>query len=200
MIGATTLPTNHAFPLTEDFEDSTLFFENAGTGTPWVLTDALVHAGTYSVFNGYGTNESNILHETGILDLSSTGAPVLEFWHIAKTEGGYDRCYVEISTDGGQTYSAIPSSTYRGAGNFSTYFHEDTYAAWGTASTTVLDNSMWRKETFDLSAYNVANVRVRFRLDSDGSVQREGWYIDDLTIFEPTCPLPHTLTNVHQNL
>ncbi len=200
MVSFTTSPNMHAFPLTEDFEDSTLFFENnVASNTAWVLTDALVHAGTYSVFNGYGSSEDNILHETGVLDLSSAGAPVLEFWHIAKTEGGYDDCFVEISTDGGQSYTAIPSSAYRGSGAYSGLFSEDTYAAWGTTSSTVLDNSMWRKETFDLSAYNVANVRVRFRLNSDFTAQREGWYIDDLSIYEPTCPLPYGLTNAYQN-
>jgi len=200
MVNFTTLPNMHSFPLMEDFEDSTLYFENeASSGTPWVLTSTLAHTGSQSAYNGYASNNVNVLHETGIIDLSTAGAPVIEFWHIAKTEGGWDECFVQISTDGGVTYNDIPSSAYRGAGTYSNHFDEDSYADWGTSSTTP-DNSWWKKEVFDLQAYNVANVRFRFVLESDGSIQRDGWYIDDVHIFEPTCPSPYGITETYSNM
>jgi hypothetical protein len=201
MTNFTTLPNAHPFPLTEDFEDSTLFFENeSSTGTPWVLTSDLAHAGSMSVFNGYGSSEDNVLLETGILDLSATGSPVLEFWHIAKTEGGWDDAFVEISTDGGVSYSAIPSSNYRGNGDYIGYFSEDSYSDWGTATADIPTNSWWKKETFDLRDYNVADVRVRFVLSSDGSISRAGWYIDDIQIYEPTCPNPYGLMSSYSSM
>ncbi|MCT4580503.1 MAG: T9SS type A sorting domain-containing protein [Flavobacteriales bacterium] len=184
----------HPFPLMEDFEDNTLFFENeSSSDVAWALSTTLAHGGTQSMHNAYSASDENILHETGILDLSVATTPVIEFWHIAKTEGTYDECYVQISTDGGATYTNLPSSAYTGSGAYSTYFHEDSYADWGTGTETP-DNSWWKKESFDLSAYNVANVRFRFVLESDGSGQRDGWYIDDIHIFEPACADPSNLT------
>ena len=199
VLSLTTLPNMHPFPLMEDFEDSVLFFENdASSNTDWVLTNALAHSGNQSAYNDYGSNADNILHETGILDLSGTGAPVLEFWHIAELEGCCDEAFVEISTDGGATYSVLPSSTYRGIGGYSGYFNEDSYSEWD--NTDDVDNSHWKKEQFSLAGYTVSDVRFRFRLESDGSVQDEGWYIDDVHIYEPTCPNPYDMAEVYANM
>ncbi len=183
----------HSFPLTEDFESGFDKFDNAGgNSVDWTLNTTLYHGGTQSAHNAYGSSNTNILHETGVLDLSSTTNPRLYFWQIAKTEGGYDKCYVEISTDGGANYTPLPASTYLGnASDYATngYFHEDSYTEWGTTNVTP-DNSWWKQEIFDLSNYKTTNVRFRFRLTSDGSVQRYGWLLDDIEIKEaPTNPI-----------
>ncbi len=193
----TTLPGPHPFPLTEDFESGFTYFNNETSNTIDFLDETtIIHGGTHSVHNAYTSNDINTLVETGMLDLSGTTAAQLEFWHIAKTEGGFDKCYVEISTDGGVTYTALPSTAYQGtATDYAAkgYFHEDSYATWGT-STEIPDNTWWKKETFSLASYNVANVRFRFRLTSDGFLNRDGWYIDDIHIFEPSCSPPSNLT------
>jgi len=188
----TTRPPAHSLPLTEDFESGFSYFDNApGNNTDFTDETSLYHGGSHSVHDSYSADNTNILHETGILDLSSTTEAYLEFWHIAKTEGGYDKCWVEISTDGGTSYTSLSVSTYQGSSNYSGtgYFHEDSYSAWGTGDETP-DNTWWKKETFDLSSYNVADVRIRFKLTSDGSIQRDGWYIDDIVVNEPPCPAP----------
>jgi hypothetical protein len=116
---------------------------------------------------------------------------MLSFWHIAKVEGEYEHCFVEISTDGGATFDQLPESTYGGAGLYDMgsgslaegpAFDEDSYTEWGT-STELPDNSWWRKEYFDLTDYNTeSNVVIRFRVVTDTYVNRAGWYIDDITI------------------
>ncbi len=126
------------------------------------------------------------------MDLRNTTLPTFTFWHIAKTEGGYDKCYVEISTDGGSSYSALPASCYSGeASGYAAngYFDENSYTQWAAATP---DNSWWKKETFSLDNYKVNNVRIRFRLTSDGSIQHDGWYIDEIMVESPTCPPPKT--------
>ena len=40
----------------------------------------------------------------------------LTFKNIAKSEGGWDHCYVEISTDAGVSYAPIPAAAYTGSG------------------------------------------------------------------------------------
>ncbi len=176
----------HLLPVTEDFESGfDKFDNNYGNGTYWSITSTLQHGGTKSAHNAYGSNQNNVLVETGIFDLTGTNSPTLSFWHIAKTEGGnYDKCYVEISTDGGQNYNPLPASAYSGSGtNYPSdgYFDETDYPAWGTGSETP-DNTWWREETFNLDSYKTSNLRIRFRLQSDGGVEKAGWYIDDIVI------------------
>ncbi len=183
----TTMPPAHAFPLTEGFESGFDKFENdAGNSTDFADETTLYHSGAHSVSNDAGSSEDNILHETGILDLSSTSYPIIKFWHIAKTEGNYDKCYIEISTDGGQNYTALDDSLYEGASsNYATkgYFHEDSYTEWGTGNETP-DNTWWKEETFDLTPFKTTDVRFRFKYHTDSGTERAGWYIDDVIIKE----------------
>jgi hypothetical protein len=194
----TTLPGAHSLPLTEDFENGLTYFDNnAGNNVNFVIATNLYHNGSHSVRNQNTNNDNNIFAETGILDLSSTSSNiVLEFWHIAKTEGNNDKCFVEISTNGGQSYVKLPASTYLGsAATYSTYpfFHEDSYSQWGQANETP-NNTWWKKETFKLTNYRTTNVRFRFRLLSNTTTQRAGWYIDDIHIYENNYPDPSALT------
>jgi hypothetical protein len=201
VISVTTQPSMHPFPLLEDFEDSVLFFESdENSNTDWILTDTLAHSGNHSVQNIYHSNENNILHETGILDLSMAGAPVLEFWHIANTEQ-FDQCRVQISIDGGVTYNNLLSSEYRSAGAYFGYFANLSYTQWSTDGGSP-DNSWWKKEVFDLRNYSVSNVRIRFVVDADGYSQHNGngWYIDDIKIYEPSCPTPFDFVNTYSSM
>ena len=45
-----------------------------------------------------------------------------------------------------------------------------------------------------MASYKVANVKIRFRLNSDSSANRMGWYIDDVAINDITCPSPAALS------
>jgi len=40
----------------------------------------------------------------------------------------------------------------------------------------------WEQVTLDLTEYANQQVRIRFRLISDGSINFDGWYIDDVEI------------------
>jgi hypothetical protein len=189
----TTLPGPHSYPLSENFETGFDLFDNAsGNDVDFSVSTTYFHTGTQSVHNAHGNSNNNALMQTGILDLSTALNPELKFWQIAKTEGDYDVGYVQISIDGGATYVALPPSAYSGNSlDYGTrgYFHEDSYALWGTGSQTPDNATWWQEEVFSLNAYKVANVRIRFLLFSDGSGNRQGWFIDDLTIAEgPSAP------------
>ena len=97
--------------------------------------------------------------------LSNSGT--LTFWHHYATENGYDSGYVEISSDAGLTWSQVAEYT-------------------GTLSS-------WTEEQLSLDQFLPANdLRVRFRLDTDGSGAEDGWYIDDVQIEQ--CILQWTLS------
>jgi hypothetical protein len=205
-----TMPGSQTMPVFEDFENGFVYFNNAsGNFADWTINNTYYHSGGQCGHNIYGNDQTNILHETGIIDLSAAEVVWLDFWQIAKTEGNYDHCIVEISTDGGLNYTTLPIESYTGSGNYyvptanppyEICFDEDSYAIWGTG-TEIPDNSTWwQHETFDLSNYLTTNVRIRFRLHTDVSLIRYGWLIDEILIFEPAYgTLTGTVTEAASN-
>lgn len=193
----TTLPGPHSVPMSVDFETGFSLFDNdTGNTTDWTISTSYYHGGSQCAYNDYGFSNINILHETGVLDLSGLTNAVLEFWHIAKTQADQDKCTVEISTDGGINYSVLPASTYLGdAVDYAVneYFHETSYTIWGTGNNSPDNATWWKQESFNLDDYRVQNVRLRFVLVSNNTRNRSGWYVDDIQVYEAECPFPDNL-------
>jgi len=82
--------------------------------------------------------------------------PELVFWTWYNMESSYDYGYVEISTNG-TNWTTLNSGGYDGT-------------------------SSWAEKTFDLSSYAGDTVYIRFRLETDVSQTREGWYVDDISV------------------
>ena len=118
------------------------------------------HSGSYALTDSPDGDYSNYAdisaRITQPLDFSTVTNPHLTFWHYYEIEGGYDDLYVEVSTDG-SAWTAHASYT----GDLDTYAQAD----------------------IDLSGYaGQATVYLRFRLDTDGIVTRDGWVVDDLLV------------------
>jgi len=196
-VGPVTFMTGFAafgtLPVTEDFESGMGITGNdPANPQDWVINTDLQHGGLNSVHNPYDANGDNTLFLMGTFDFTGKADVMLSFWHIAKTDGKNDHCYVEISTDGGDTYDQLPISAYAGAGWYreeglynnpeGPCFDEDSYTDWGTSNTTP-ENTWWKKEYFNLTDYNIYdNVVIRFRLVSNGYTHRAGWYIDNIAV------------------
>ena len=184
-------------PFYEDFESGMGMTANDdNNNVDWVINTNYYVSGSQCIYNDYTGNNDNVLYVTGSFDLTNRDNMMLSFNHIAKTDGGYDHCYVEISTDGGYSYEFLPLSTYMGQNGyrFSGYnpigpsFDEDSYSDWGTGYQTPTNN-WWKKEYFDLSDYNMYdNVSIRFRISTNGYGNKYGWLIDDIEIGESTPP------------
>lgn len=115
---------------------------------------------------------------------------VLEFWHQIEGElsnqypdSAYDGGWLEISADGGpfatiQPNEGYPKTTRYTAGSGNPYSGpvagQDCYS--GTIDA-------WTREQFDLSAYAESDIRLRWRFASDAGTTREGWYLDDVSIY-----------------
>ena len=89
------------------------------------------------------------------IDLRGVRAPVLTFSERHDLETARDFCRVEISDDGGRKWRQVASYT---------------------------GSDGWTKRVVDLAAFEGKAVNVRFRLVSDGAFQKDGVYIDDVTI------------------
>ncbi|MFO7653762.1 MAG: M14 family zinc carboxypeptidase [Candidatus Krumholzibacteriia bacterium] len=94
-------------------------------------------------------------------------------WSI---ESSWDAAFFQISTDGGVTWDNVATEfTRAGSGQ----------GVQQPAGTPLFDGSQsnWLLNTVDLASYlGQPDVRFRFLLRSDGSVQRDGMYVDDFTV------------------
>jgi carboxypeptidase T len=134
--------------------------------SPWGLTTTQSHSATHSLTDSpagnYGNNVNTSARLSTPLDFTHVASPVLTFWTRYATEVGWDFCYVEASTDG-TTWQTLAS--YNGS------------------------QSTWVQKTVLLDAYvGAPQVRLRWRLQSDGSQTADGWYIDDVVVSGVTAP------------
>ena len=104
----------------------------------------------------YGNNVTTSLTSIAFSLADATNS-VLQFDHRYSIEAGFDNAHVEVSTNGGSSW--ITLQTYTGT------------------------QGAWTSVAFDLGAYDgQPSVQVRFRLVTDFTVTRDGWYVDDVRV------------------
>ena len=160
------------------FEDESNMLQDYWDSDSWNLTYEDYFSPNTSItdspYFNYSNNEYSVIEVLNPIDLSNTSYAELSFnakWH---TESGYDYVQIEISTDDGQTwipqcgkYTKIGSQTHEDAEN------EPLYDG--------LQGS-WVNEIISLTDYLENEIKIRFKLVSDNSQRRDGFYFDDLKI------------------
>jgi hypothetical protein len=171
-VGETSIPVNCSIYrlvpgvsyLDEDMETDP-GWTHGGTEDEWELGaptsgPGSAHGGTnvYAIdLDGEYNVSSDQWLNIGDIDLTTAIAPTLTYWDWYEIESGWDYMYLEISTDGGGSWSdLIPSFS----GN----------------------QLSWTQHSIDLSTYNGNTVQIRWRFTSDSSVTYDGYYLDDVTI------------------
>ena len=119
------------------------------------FVNSIPHSGTYAWHSGEGNNLDNTLDHA--FNLTGVSSATLKFWTKYDIEYGYDLGYVNVSTDGGATWSTLA--------NYTGY-------------------SGYTQQILDLTPYAGHNIILRFHYHTDYSVIYEGWYIDDIEIPE----------------
>jgi len=105
----------------------------------------------------------------------------LTFWHTYKMETGYDGSVIEISTDGGATFTDLGSKITSGGYNGTIASNWSNPIA-GRPAWTGGGIGTWTQVVVDLSSYSGQTVILRFRMTSDNGTPKLGWYIDNVTI------------------
>jgi subtilisin family serine protease/bacillopeptidase F (M6 metalloprotease family) len=102
---------------------------------------------------------------------------LFSFWHWYYIETNWDGGNVKISTDGGLNWEIVtPVGGYNGTARSANA------GIPGEPCFTGYNNDYWHEVQFDLSAYAGQTIMMRFHAGSDGSVQRDGWYVDDVRL------------------
>ncbi|RJP82422.1 MAG: T9SS C-terminal target domain-containing protein [Candidatus Zixiibacteriota bacterium] len=98
-------------------------------------------------------------------------AAELRFWHWLRAERGYDGGIVEI--DAGEGWQLLsPQGGYNGTSQSNGSFPG------GPAYSGTVDSC---EAVFDLTGYS-GFAKLRFRFGSDGGLQEEGWYVDEVQL------------------
>lgn len=123
----------------------------------------------------------------------------LSFWHRFNTEEGWDGGVVEISTNGGTTWTDLGSKMINGKYNGSLGAGS---ALAGRAAFTGLANS-FLKTDINLSSYagQAVNIRFRFASDDNTAPSGGGWFVDDVVLYsEPAVYIKSNLFNSSSQL
>ncbi|MFJ9038756.1 serine hydrolase [Streptomyces sp. NPDC102406] len=102
------------------------------------------------------------------LRLSTSGARLTcALWW--DTEPHADRLFLEVSTDGGTTWTALPFTTDRGDDH-------------PTGTVDGYADRVWHRLTADLGGHDAASVRVRWRYTTDKLYVGRGVYVDGVRV------------------
>ncbi len=164
----------------DDFESGTTNWTLQGT---WGLSTTQSHSPTHALTESptglYAHNLNNITATlTNGLDLSTALDATLSFWGRYQIEAGFDYMYLDASTNG------------------------TTWVNLATYDSDVL--VPWQKYTYSLGGFvGNSSVKIRFRFFSDGAVNFDGMYIDDVEIsasnYDASAPLiTHTGTEFYE--
>ncbi|MBN1954554.1 MAG: immune inhibitor A [Anaerolineae bacterium] len=155
--------------------DSTLSFSFVGS-TQVGLVNAQAHSGQYLWWSNRGDDSDMTL--TGEFDLSGVSNATLEYWCWYQIEEDWDYTYVEVSTDGGETWQILttPSGTATNPNGNS--------FGWGYTGNSGGSTPQWIQERVDLSPYAGQTVQIRFEYITDDAVNQPGFVLDDVAIPE----------------
>ena len=151
----------------------------ANPPTPaWGVTTSSYHSApnsyTDSPAGQYANSSTNTMTSKNAIDLSSFSNPTLSFWTKWDIENNWDYGQVKISTNNGISWIPLQGLyTNPGTGSFQPN-GEPLYD--GTQTN-------WVQEEISLSGLTSSQSKLRFELKSDGSVTKDGWYVDDISIY-----------------
>jgi hypothetical protein len=150
-----------------------------GAAPPWAVVGG---AGVSGAAYATGPYDPDTCAALTTPDLLLDASPQLVFWSKYDLENGWDKGELQVSTDGGGTWTRV-AMAYPGSSS-------NTNDACGLGPGAFFTGSLstYAAFTADLSAFSGQIVRLRWLLSSDGSIEEDGWWIDDLSLSDVSIP------------
>lgn len=159
--------------LDEPADDTTTYWDN----TNWGVTTSEFYSANSSITdspNGnYASNENKTIVLNNQIDLTTATNATLSFYAKWDIENDYDYVQVEIATNGVNWVPQCGKFTNMGVSDQTGAVNEPLYDG---------SQNSWVFEEIDLSDYLGQNILIRFLLVSDGGLERDGFYFDDLKV------------------
>ena len=120
---------------------------------------------------------------TRAFDLTGQSKATLDYWTWFNIEGDFDYGYVEVSADGGKTWTLLKTKYSTDSDpNGANFGHGYTGHSGHEVKSTA--DPLWVHEQVDLSAYAGRAIQVRFEYVTDEGFNAPSWAIDDISIPE----------------
>ncbi len=169
------------------YESGASGWTSGGAGNTWALSTANPHAGA-NHYRGAGsaTISDQQLASPPVVLPTGENPVVLKFWHLPALEtssgGCYDGGMLEISSDGGTTWTQVSNADllvggYSGA--VSSGFNNPLAGLQAWCGPTA---QPYMQTIADVSSYGGQTVQFRMRLGTDGSIGSTGWDVDDVMV------------------
>ena len=175
------------------FSDSAINLNNWTSVGGWDVTSEKFTSSPYSFTDSpggnYPSNSNATLTQNGSISLDGYFGAILEFQTQWDIEDNWDYAQLLISTNNGTIWIPLEGQyTNPGVGPIQPG-GEPLYD--GTQST-------WVKESIDLNEYLDEEINLRFLLISDGSYNKDGFYVDDinLIVLEPPTDVKSVATKI----
>jgi len=112
------------------------------------------------------------------IDLTAASTATLDFWTWYDIEYHWDYAFVQVSTDGGATWTSLetPRTTY----DYDAGCMESIIA---NLPGYTGSSGGWVNEVIDLSAYCGQEILLQFRYMTDWAVQMTGFFADDIAVY-----------------
>lgn len=183
----TSVPTVSTLPYMEDFESGSGGWTSGGTNSSWELGEPAtafidtansgLNAWVTNLTGNYNSSEDSYV-ESPCLDFSAyTDDPVIRFAGIFRTEACCDEGWVDVSVDGGVTWTKLGA-----AGEGENWYNDVSDDLWNGTSGNA--NEWLTAEHILTGTAGQSDVKVRFRFSSDFSLSYDGFGLDDIEIVE----------------
>jgi hypothetical protein len=130
--------------------------------------------GAAALYSGCGANlDRSLVREATV----PAGGGTLSFQALWDTEEQWDYGFVQVSTDGGKTWTSLATED-------TTSEHDPGAVAGAVENLPGLtgDSGEWKTETADLSAYAGQKILVGFRYITDSGVNEGGFWVRDIDV------------------
>jgi bacillopeptidase F (M6 metalloprotease family) len=153
--------------------------------SPMVITLADPHSGSGMWYSGAGQSWADVkLRRT--IDVPDAADAKFWVWNNYVTEEDWDFGFIEVSTDGGTTWTeqkvydeaGTLVSTDDGYADPNGRMHDYGDKKYGLHG----DSHGWRHDYVDLSAYASQTVQLRLRYATDAGFEERGWFTGDFSV------------------
>ena len=175
----------------DDVENGTANWDATATAGPvdWGLSGNSFD-GNFAWFVENSDTISDVrLTSTQSFQLTGDSASLV-FWHRYNTESTWDGGVVEISTDGGNFWDDLGVDMIQNG--YNNNIMDNDASPISTQAAFTGNSGTYIQTIIDLSSYSGEEALFRFRFASDAFVGGEGWFIDNVVLYNEF----HAITNV----
>ncbi len=144
------------------------------------VTLTVPHSGSLAWYSGADQDWADIAISRTVENVPDGGK--FWMWNDYAIEEEWDFGFVEVSTDGGQTW--VPQVVYNEDGSVATTTVDPhgNMTTWGKTNGLTGISGDWVHQYVDLSGFAGQTVSVRLVLDTDAAFQERGWFADDFSL------------------